>query len=430
MKRFIVLTLLVILFGVSSNIQAQFKEATAAWGLSAGGAHGDNASSDKWVMQYRGFFALDIMPGFIGQVGLGFTDLNAPGVYSALTLITDLRLMVSPFSLGNLNPYLYAGIGASKDLNLNGSDYLGIVPFGIGMQTRISSGVLLDISGGYDLSLSDQLDHHARSSNDLNSLTGGKADGFYGFSVGVAFTIGGVDEAAELQKKQLAEAEERMVKQQAAADAEAARVKAASDAEAQRVKEATDKDASNAKGMSDAEARRVKQQSDADAEAQRVKAATDAEAQRVKDATDAEARRVKDLADAEARRLADLKSKDTVIVLVKGQTVVLRGVNFEFNKATLTKYSENILWKAYNAMNANPDVRVVITGHTDNVGSQKYNQSLSLKRAQAVKNWLVEKGIDSKRMRTVGRGQNEPVASNDTEDGRLENRRIEFYVEK
>ena len=73
---------------------------------------------------------------------------------------------------------------------------------------------------------------------------------------------------------------------------------------------------------------------------------------------------------------------------------------------------------------------VVITGHTDNVGSQKYNQELSLKRAQAVKNWLVEKGIASKRMRTVGRGMNEPVASNDTEEGRLQNRRMEFYVEK
>ncbi|RPI04383.1 MAG: hypothetical protein EHM64_10115 [Ignavibacteriae bacterium] len=419
MKRFIVLTLLVVVFGVSSHVQAQFRESKAAWGLSAGGAHGDNAAADKWVMQYRGFFAYDIMPGFIGQLGLGFADLNAPGVYSALTLITDLRLMVSPFSLGNLNPYLYAGFGVSKDLNLNGSEFLGIVPFGIGMQTRISSGVLLDISGGYDLSLSDELDHHARSSNDLNSLTGGKADGFYGFMVGVAFTIGGVDEAAELQKKQLADAEARRVKQQADADAEALRVKAASDAEARRVKEATDKDASNAKGLSDAEARRVKQQADADAEALRVKAAADAEA-----------RRVKDLADAEARRLADLKNKDTVIVLVKGQTVVLRGVNFEFNKATLTGYSERILWKAYNAMVSNPDVRVVITGHTDNVGSQKYNQSLSLKRAQAVKNWLVEKGIDSKRMRTVGRGQNEPVASNETEEGRLENRRIEFYVEK
>jgi outer membrane protein OmpA-like peptidoglycan-associated protein len=81
-------------------------------------------------------------------------------------------------------------------------------------------------------------------------------------------------------------------------------------------------------------------------------------------------------------------------------------------------------------MVANPEVSVVITGHTDNVGSQKYNQALSLKRAQSVKNWLVEKGIASKRMRTVGRGMNEPIASNDTEEGRLQNRRMEFYVEK
>ena len=78
---------------------------------------------------------------------------------------------------------------------------------------------------------------------------------------------------------------------------------------------------------------------------------------------------------------------------------------------------------------ANPDVRVVITGHTDNVGSQKSNQTLSLKRAQAVKNWLVKKGIASKRMRTVGRGKNEPSSSNETVEGRAENRCIEFYVQ-
>jgi OOP family OmpA-OmpF porin len=207
------------------------------------------------------------------------------------------------------------------------------------------------------------------------------------------------------------------VKQQADADAEAQRVKAATDAETQRVKAAAD-------------AQRVKQQADADAEAQRVKAATDAEAQRVKEASDAEAKRVKELADAEARRLAAQKSNDTVIVLVKGKTVVLRGVNFEFNKATLTKDSERILWRAHKAMVANPDVRVVITGHTDNVGGQKFNQTLSLKRAQTVKNWLVNKGIASNRMRTVGRGMNEPVATNETEAGRAENRRMEFYVEK
>jgi outer membrane protein OmpA-like peptidoglycan-associated protein len=193
---------------------------------------------------------------------------------------------------------------------------------------------------------------------------------------------------------------------------------ATANAEAQRVKESTDAEARRIKDSTDAEARRVKQQTDANAEAQRVKESTDAEARRIKDSTD-----------AEARRLAEQKSRDTLIVLVKGTTVVLRGVNFEFNKATLTRDSEIILWRAYNAMVGNPNVRVVITGHTDNVGSQEFNQTLSLKRAQTVKNWLVQKGIASNRMRTVGRGQNEPMSSNETDAGRAENRRIEFFVQ-
>ena len=188
--------------------------------------------------------------------------------------------------------------------------------------------------------------------------------------------------------------------------------------EAQRVKESTDAEAMRVKQQADAEAMRVKQQTDAAAETQRVK-----------ESTDAEARRVKEVADAEARRLAEQKSRDTLIVLIKGKTVVLRGVNFDFNKATLTRDSEIILWRTYNAMVANPNVRVVITGHTDNVGGQKFNQDLSLKRAQTVKNWLVKKGIKSNRMRTVGRGLNEPVASNETEEGRAENRRMEFFVQ-
>jgi outer membrane protein OmpA-like peptidoglycan-associated protein len=178
-----------------------------------------------------------------------------------------------------------------------------------------------------------------------------------------------------------------------------------------------------------AEARRVQDSTSAATEAARVKEANVAEARRIKDSTEAETRRVKELADAEARRVAEQKSRDTLIVLIKGKTVVLRGVNFDFNKATLTRDSEIILWRAYNAMVANPNVRVVITGHTDNVGTQKSNQTLSLKRAQTVKNWLVKKGIASNRMRTVGRGQNEPLSSNDTDEGRAENRRMEFFVQ-
>jgi outer membrane protein OmpA-like peptidoglycan-associated protein len=215
--------------------------------------------------------------------------------------------------------------------------------------------------------------------------------------------------------------EDLATEQKARLDAEARRVQDSTNAvaEAARIKEANIAETRNVKESTDAEARRIKDSTNAVAEAQRVKAATDAEAQRIKDSSN-----------AAALRMAEQKSNDTVFVLVKGKTVVLRGVNFEFNKATLTKDSERILWRACNAMIANSDVRVVITGHTDNVGGQKFNQVLSLKRAQAVKNWLVNKGIASNRMRTVGRGLNEPVASNDTDAGRAENRRIEFYVEK
>jgi len=349
------------------------------------------------VIQYRGYLQSDLIPNLlIGQFGVGFTELRSPNVYSVPTGIADLRLLLSPFSLPDLNPYLYAGFGISKELDKSGTDYLGMIPVGVGIQTRLSSGVLLSVNGGYNLSLSDQLDARIRTSTDLNALTNSKQDGFYGFSVGVAFMLGGGYNAAEdLKKKEIT-------------DAEAQRVKQLADAEAQRVKQ-----------LADAEARRVKQQ--ADAEAQRVKQLAD---------TDAAAKLAKESAEAEARLLADQKDRDTVIVFVKGKTVVLKGINFEFNKATLMMDSERILWRAYSAMIAYPDVQVVITGHTDNVGEQAFNQTLSLERAQTVRNWLALKGIASNRMRTVGRGENEPVASNDTDEGRGNNRRIEFYVQK
>lgn len=434
MKRFILCTLLVVAFGVYNHAQAQFRNSEVAWGFSAGGAQGNNDAGDKWGMQYRGFLQFDLFSStLIGQVGVGLTELSAPGVYSTETGTADLRLLLSPFSLPNLNPYLYAGFGVSKELNNSGTEYLPMVPFGAGIQTRISSGVLLAVSGGYNLSLSDKLDGRDRTNTDLNSLTNTKQDGFYGFSVGLAFTIrGGYDAAAELQKKELAEAEARRVKQQADADAEALRVKQATDTEARNIKALADAEALRVKQKSEADAKAQSVKESTDAEARRVKGLADAEAQRVKEASDAEARRVKELADAEARRLAEQKDRDnnTIIVLEKGKTVVLKGVSFEFNKATLTNESETILTRAYNALVANPDVQVEISGHTDNVGSEQYNQVLSLKRAQAVKNWLVQKGIASNRMKTVGKGENEPVASNATDTGRAENRRIEFYVQQ
>jgi len=72
-ETFILCTLLVVVFGVYSHVQAQFKESGPAWGLSAGGAKGDNNANDRWVMQYRGFIQYGI-PMLIGQFGIGYAE--------------------------------------------------------------------------------------------------------------------------------------------------------------------------------------------------------------------------------------------------------------------------------------------------------------------------------------------------------------------
>jgi outer membrane protein OmpA-like peptidoglycan-associated protein len=384
MKQYIVYGIAVALFCLSISAQAQFKNPKSGWGLAAGGAHGTNVESDEWVLQFRGHFQQEIIPHrLMGQLGLGYVGLVGSSVYSAYTGMLDVRALYTPFSMSDLNPYLYGGFGVAKVMK-NNSSILPFIPLGVGAQTKITNGVLLDINGGYTVVLSDNLDGIARSNNNTNSLTNGKHDGFYGFTIGLMFSIGKDEEEVDTKKQELDAAEARRIKELAAA-----------------------------------EAVRVKQKAEADAALTKQKADSDAAAKLAKEA-----------AAADARLLATLQGRDTVIILEKGKSVVIRGINFEFNKATLVKDSETILWRAYNALKANPAVSVVITGHTDNIGTQESNQKLSLERAQTVRNWLVEKGIASNRMRTIGRGQNEPVNLNDTEEGRAQNRRIEFFVEQ
>lgn len=113
----------------------------------------------------------------------------------------------------------------------------------------------------------------------------------------------------------------------------------------------------------------------------------------------------------------------------KGMVITLRGIYFEFNKATIKPESYPILDSAAQILKDNPKIKVEIQGHTDNVGSAEYNKKLSLRRAQAVVNYFVQKhGIDIKRLRAVGYGEEKPIADNATEEGRALNRRVEFVI--
>ncbi len=111
-----------------------------------------------------------------------------------------------------------------------------------------------------------------------------------------------------------------------------------------------------------------------------------------------------------------------------GDIIVLKGVNFDFDKATLTSNAKSILDGVSEDLNAYSDIKVELSGHTDSRGSDSYNQNLSERRAASVRRYLEGKGIDGSRMTSVGYGESQPIADNETDAGRELNRRVELKV--
>jgi OOP family OmpA-OmpF porin len=109
-------------------------------------------------------------------------------------------------------------------------------------------------------------------------------------------------------------------------------------------------------------------------------------------------------------------------------SVRLEGVTFELNSARLTPQAEDTLSRVTEALRGEPNLRAEIAGHTDSSGDAGYNQRLSQERANSVLAFLVSQGIDRDRLVARGYGEERPVASNDTPDGRVRNRRVEFNV--
>ncbi len=106
----------------------------------------------------------------------------------------------------------------------------------------------------------------------------------------------------------------------------------------------------------------------------------------------------------------------------------LDGVTFEFNKSHLRPDSETILSYVVKIMNKYPDMQVELAGYTDSKGGAAYNLKLSQRRAAAVKEYLVAHGIGASRIEAKGYGKENPVASNDTDEGRERNRRVELHI--
>ncbi|OPX41060.1 MAG: hypothetical protein B1H13_04155 [Desulfobacteraceae bacterium 4484_190.3] len=132
---------------------------------------------------------------------------------------------------------------------------------------------------------------------------------------------------------------------------------------------------------------------------------------------DQQAKELQQIKDAEVRR-----EEDRLVVTMS------EAILFDLNSTALKSGAKQQLEKMAEVMVRYPENDILVTGHTDNTGSEKYNQDLSERRAKAVKNYLVLKGISARRITSMGFGETMPVASNATPEGRQKNRRVEIEI--
>lgn len=118
--------------------------------------------------------------------------------------------------------------------------------------------------------------------------------------------------------------------------------------------------------------------------------------------------------------------KKPEVIIEEKAPLVLEGVTFKTNSSELTENAIKLLGPVFRTLVAYPELLVEVRGHTDNTGDALYNSKLSKQRADSVMNYLISNGIDSRRIRSIGFGEEQPIAPNETKEGRAKNRRIEF----
>lgn len=371
MKRILVFAL-ILLAGATVQAQNKFEAPRIGFGFSGGGAQGTNDATDRWVLIGRGYLQHNIFgKWFKGQLGGGYTKLQAQN-YWAKTAFADYRLLIVPASGDLFAPYIFAGGGVTKAVYRNGTSYLGALPLGAGIQSRIASNFIWTFNAGFYLSLSDSLDGRARSNADLNALTNGRNDGFYFFETGLIVGTS-INTAASAAEKR-----DRVVRTQM---------------------ELLDEPADEV-GVPSAELDPFADSAPADTT-------------------------VTELFAFMSPAMPDTKSV-TIPISTAGSRKVWRTISFGFNDSTLSREGAAILQEVAAALMQNPAMRIEIAGHSDDVGSAANNVKISLARANMVKAWLTKMGVDASRLQPTGRGEAEPIADNGTSEGRAANRRVEF----
>jgi len=234
-------------------------------------------------------------------------------------------------------------------------------------------------------------------------------------------------EAQEKAEADARAAQERATQAQAQADEDARRRAEAERAQAEAERARTEAQANQAASLA------AQQQAQAQADAAR-QAAEDSERQKeeaeraTQEAERARAEAVRQKEEMRARLLAQLNQVLQTRDTARGLVVNMPDVLFDFNKYTLKPAARERLARVSGIVLAYPDLKLEIEGHTDSIGSDEYNQTLSEKRAAAVRDYLVSSGVSMSNVVARGMGKTDPVADNHSAAGRKLNRRVEMIV--
>ncbi|MFN0158977.1 MAG: OmpA family protein [Bacteroidota bacterium] len=437
---------------LSPALLAQFRDDGVKVGIKVGGILSNSETSqDGSGYDARAFIRHPLAPRIHGEFGIEFGELKANS-FETQVIPFDYRLVFSPLVTPRWSPYLYVGAGLmyyeqerrpKNGSILKESGRAGFIPVGAGAMFMVDNRVAVDISAGYNNSFV----------KGLTSLDPEVKAGYWNLLVGVI--VVGEDEDTDPDRDGLLTKEEKRIGTDphnpdtdgdGLTDGE----------EVRRYKTDPLNPDTDGDGLTDGAEVKVhttdplNPDTDADRLIDGAEVLThktnplrpDTDGDGLTDGDevlthktdplnkDTDAGSIED--GVEVRRGTnplnaedDVAKKQTLAVEI-GKAIVLEGVVFEFNSASIKPESEPVLQGVLNTLAENPGIEVEIHGHTDNIGKASYNLKLSQSRARSVMEWLIARGVDPNRIATRGFGFVRPIAPNDTEEGRQQNRRIEF----
>jgi outer membrane protein OmpA-like peptidoglycan-associated protein len=428
-------------------------------GVGIGTTYGETSLVDKLPgLHGRAFVRYGLTDFLTGEFGLGAGYIRGE-LYRTELAPVDLRLVVAPVTTYGLTPFMYAGAGLLNykvtEIPVNAPDnaatngWTGYIPVGIGLQVTLNDRFAFEASAGYNRSFTDN----------LKAMELDRKDAWWNSLFGISTTLF-EDVNADADGDGLTNKEEAQLgtdPHNPDTDGDGL----TDGAEVNQYHSSPLKTDSDGDGLSDYDEVMKyhtdpnKADSDGDGlndgdevlkyHTDPLKTDTDGDGLNDGDEVlkyhsdplrvDTDGGTISDGKEVQNGTnpldpADDIPKPKEVFTSEVGKAIVLEGVVFETNKSTLKPESEEILTKAFNTLNQNPEISVEIRGYTDNTGSRPKNMKLSQARAESVRAFLVAKGVSADRITAKGYGPENPVAPNTTKEGKQKNRRIEFLRTK